>query len=174
MDGVSSQEVFNLGLADEVGLLETLPVVGQVRCQVNGNIFLQQAVCDIGFLEHIGLDRRYDEGLHVVFADMLHQVLIVHIYVDAHHHLSLHGGIVCHKTLQVEFVGTGQADGLGNVDTTAPRTVDEGVIGVADVFVKGIVHGLDGHPGEGHAHEHYHIGNGEHGQFHQFVAETIV
>ena len=162
LDGVSAQEVLNLDLADLAGLLHALPVVGDVRGQVNGYVFLEEAVCDIRVLEVIGLYRRHDDGLYVVLADVLQEVFVIEVHVHAHHHLALHHGVIGNESLEVEFVGTGHADGLGDVDATVLGAVDERVAGFYAVLVEGVVERLDGHAHEGHEHEHHDVGDGQH------------
>ncbi len=162
LDGIPAQEVLNLDLADLASFLYALPVVGDVRCQENGYVLLEEAVGDVGVFQIVGLDGRDDDGLHVVFPDVLQEVLVVHVDVHAHHHLSLHHGVVGDKPFEVEFIGTGHTDGLGNVDAATLGAVHEGVAGFHAVLVEGVVERLDGHAHEGHEHEHHHIGDGEH------------
>ena len=162
LDGIPAQEVLNLDLADLAGLLHALPVVGDVRRQENGYVLLEEAVGDVGVLQVIGLDGRDNNGIHVILPDVFQEVFVVHVDVHAHHHLSLHHGVIGNESLEVEFVGTGHADGLGDVDAGVLGAVDERVAGFYAVLVESVVERLDGHAHEGHEHEHHDVCDGKH------------
>lgn len=106
--------------------------------------------------------------------DALDEAVVVHIDVYAHHYLAFHCGIIRHKTLEVELVGTSRTDGLGNVDPANLGAVDEGVVSLGPVLVQGIVDGFDSHSQQRHKDEHHNVGNCEDAMIGQIEAEAVI
>ena len=173
MDGVAAQEVLDLDFLDGAPRQGTGQIVREFRRQEDLDAALQEAVGQVGVLQHFRLGRRDDHRLHVVPVQLVHEVLVVADDLHAHHHLSDDGRIVSHEAHEPETVVLLRADGLGDVDA-GDRTVDIGVQLAlrTPVQVEVVVQHLDEHPGDGQEHERHDVGDEQDRDARQMIAEN--
>ena len=172
MDGVATQEVLDLDFLDGALRQSTRQIVREFRRQEDLDAALQEAVGQVGVLQHFRLGRRDDHRLHVVPVQLVNEVLVVADDLHAHHHLSDDGRIVGHEAHEPETVVLLRADGLGDVDT-GDRAVYIGVQLAlrTPVQVEVVVQHLDEHPGDGQEHERHDIADEQDRDARQMIAE---
>ena len=161
LDGIPAQQVLDLDLLDTAALSAAVPVVGHVRSQEDLDLLLQEPVGDVGFLQGVGLQRGYDESVHPVAPDVVHEGVVIGIDIHAHEHLPHHVGAVGDKTHDVELVLRLRPEGLGDVHTGL-GSVDVGPVVGGFRLVEIVVQGLDGHTGDDHDRKADHVGDHQH------------
>lgn len=173
MDGVAAQEVLDLDFLDGAPGQGTGQIVREFRRQENLDAALEEAVGQVGVLQHFRLGRRDNHRLHMVPVQLVHEVLVVANDLHTHHHLSDDGRIVGHEAHEPETVVLLRADGLGDVDA-GDRAVDIGVQLAlrTPVQVEVVVQHLDEHPGDGQDHERHDIGDEQNRDARQMIAEN--